>query len=126
MFRFQKLNVYILAKEIVMYNYKLTKAFPDYEKYSLVQQMNRAAISIPSNIAEGTSRNSIKDRIHFINIAYASLMELTCQMEISYDLKYIDNKEYNEYVNKSKNLSVKLSNFMKSMKNEMRQHKEKT
>jgi four helix bundle protein len=126
MFRFQKLDVYILAKEIVMYNYKLTKAFPDYEKYSLVQQMNRAAISIPSNIAEGTSRNSIKDRIHFINIAYASLMELTCQMEISYDLKYIDNKEYNEYVNKSKNLSVKLSNFMKSMKNEMRQHKEKT
>jgi four helix bundle protein len=124
MFRFQKLDVYILAKEIVMYNYKLTKAFPDYEKYSLVQQMNRAAISIPSNIAEGTSRNSIKDRIHFINIAYASLMELTCQMEISYDLKYIDNKEYNEYVNKSKNLSVKLSNFMKSMKNEMRQHKE--
>jgi four helix bundle protein len=118
------LDVYILAKEIVMYNYKLTKAFPDYEKYSLVQQMNRAAISIPSNIAEGTSRNSIKDRIHFVNIAYASLMELTCQMEISYDLKYIDNKEYNEYVNKSKNLSVKLSNFVKSMKNEMKQHKE--
>lgn len=65
MFRFQKLNVCILAKEIVIYNYKLTKPFPEYEKYSSVQQMNKAAISIPSNIAEEASRNGIKDRIHF-------------------------------------------------------------
>ena len=120
MFRFQKLKVYTLAKEIVIYNYKLTKSFPDQERYSLVQQMNRAAISIPSNIAEGTSRNSIKDRIHFINIAYASLMELTCQTEIALDLKYINLDEYNEFINKSKNLSVKLSNFMKYMKNEIK------
>ena len=121
MFRFQKLNVYILAKEIVIYTYKLTTTFPEYEKYSLVQQMNRAVISIPSNIAEGTSRNSIKDRIHFINIAYASLMELTCQIEISLDLNYINNEEYNEFIKMSKNLAVKLSNFMKSMKNEISQ-----
>ena len=82
MFGFQKLQIYQLAKEIVKYNYKLTKKFPSEEKFALMQQMNRSAVSVPSNIAEGTSRKSNKDKAHFINIAYGSLMELICQMEI--------------------------------------------
>lgn len=53
MFKFQKLEIYQLAKEIVKFNYRLTKDYPNEEKYALVQQMNRAAISIPGNIAEG-------------------------------------------------------------------------
>jgi four helix bundle protein len=116
MFSFQKLEIYQLAKEIVKYNYKLTKKFPSEEKYALVQQMNRAAVSIPSNIAEGVSRRSIKEKVHFINVSYGSLMELICQMEIAYELNYIDEKEYKQFTQTAKNLSVKMSNFIARIK----------
>lgn len=115
MFKFQKLDIYQLAKEIVKFNYRLTKDYPNEEKYVLVQQMNRAAILIPSNIAEGSSRRSDKERIHFLNIAYGSLMELTCQMEISLELGYIDQSVYNEYIKLVNNLSVKMNNFIKTI-----------
>lgn len=111
MFNYQKLQIYQLAKGIVKLNYQLTKTFPNEEKFALVQQMNRAAISIPSNITEGASRKSNKEKKHFINISYASLMELSCQMEISLDLGYIGQDDYDEFLQQSKNLSVKLYNF---------------
>jgi four helix bundle protein len=116
MFSFQKLEIYQLAKEIVKYNYKLTKKFPSEEKYALVQQMNRAAVSIPSNIAEGASRRSVKEKVHFINISYGSLMELICQMEIAYELNYIYEEEYKQFSEMAKNLSVKMSNFIARIK----------
>ena len=115
MFGFQKLEIYNLAKDIVKYNYKLTKKLPGEEKFALASQMNRAAVSIPSNIAEGTSRKSNKDKAHFINIAYGSLMELVCQMEIALDLEYIDQSEYDELIKMVKNLSVKMTNFLKTV-----------
>lgn len=110
-FYFQNLEVYQLGKDIVKDNYRVTKSFPHDEKFCLINQMNRAAISIPSNIAEGTARNSKKDKVYFINMAYGSLMELICQMEIALELKYIDEKEQDGFILKAKNLSVKLSNF---------------
>ena len=115
MFGFQKLEIYNLAKEIVKYNYRLTKKFPAEERFALIQQMNRAAISIPSNVAEGTSRISNKDKVHFINIAYGSLMELVCQMEISLELGYIEYNEYENFMKQAKNLSVKMSNYVKTI-----------
>lgn len=115
MFGFQKLQIYQLAKEIVKYNYRLTKKFPSEEKFALVQQMNRAAVSVPSNIAEGTSRKSSKDKAHFVNIAYGSLMELVCQVEIALELEYIEQKEYEEFIAMVKNLSVKMSNYLKTI-----------
>lgn len=115
MFGFQKLEIYNLSKDIVKYNYKLTKKFPNEEKFALVQQMNRAAVSIPSNIAEGISRRSNKDKAHFINIAYGSLMELVCQMEIALEIGYIEQSEYDGFIKKTKNLSVKMSNFVRTI-----------
>lgn len=115
MFGFQKLQIYQLAKELVKYNYKQTKTFPSEEKFALVQQMNRAAVSVPSNIAEGTSRKSNKDKAHFINIAYGSLMELVFQMGIALELGYIEQSEYDEFVKMVKNLSVKMSNYLKTI-----------
>ncbi|MBS4025553.1 MAG: four helix bundle protein [Clostridia bacterium] len=114
MFGFQKLEIYNLSKDIVKDTYRLGKKFPSEEKFALVQQMTRAAVSVPSNIAEGTSRKSNKDKAHFINIAYGSLMELVCQMEIALELGYIEEKEYDELVKKTKNLAVKMSNFNNS------------
>lgn len=111
MFGFQKLEIYQLAKEIVKYNYDMTKKFPAEEKFALVQQMNKAAVSVPSNIAEGTSRRTSKNKIHFINISYGSLMELICQMEIACELEYIDKDDYRVFADKAKKLTIKLSNY---------------
>ncbi|HCX03473.1 MAG TPA: four helix bundle protein [Clostridiales bacterium] len=115
MFAFQRLKIYQLSKELVLYNYNLVKKFPREEKYALVQQMNRAAVSIPSNIAEGTSRRTNKDKAHFINISYGSLMELICQMEIALELNYITDNEFDKFSKLARNLSVKMSNFQKSI-----------
>lgn len=110
-FYFQNLEVYQLGKDLVKENYQITKTFPIDEKFCLINQMNRAAISVPSNIAEGTARSSIRDKVHFINIAYGSLMELICQMEIALDLGYVEKETQDEFITKAKNLSIKLSNF---------------
>jgi four helix bundle protein len=115
MFRFQKLEIYQLSKELVKYIYKLTRNFPNEEKFALTQQINRAVVSVPSNIAEGTSRNSSKEKIYFINIAYGSLMEVVCQMEISLDLGYIKQVDYDEFLKQTKTLTVKMSNFIKTI-----------
>lgn len=111
---FKKLIVWQLAKEIAIDIYLATKSFPTEERYGLVSQMTRAAISVPSNIAEGSSRSSVKDQIRFIEIAYGSLMELSCQIDISHDLGYLNDEAFCALNKKVDNLSVKLSNFKKS------------
>ena len=114
-FGFQSLGIYQLAKELVIDCYNITSGMPSEEKYALCQQMNRSAVSIPSNIAEGYSRFSTKDKMHFMNMAYGSLMELTCQFEIARDLNYISPEQFNEYMDKAKNLAVKISNFRRTI-----------
>ena len=114
-FGFQSLEIYQLAKELVVGCYNITRGMPSEEKYALCQQMNRAAVSIPSNIAEGYSRFSTKDKMHFMNMAYGSLMELTCQYEIAKDLGYISQEQLNQYIDKAKNLAVKISNFRRTI-----------
>ena len=114
-FGFQSLEIYQLAKELVVDCYAITRNFPAEEKYALCQQMNRAAVSVPSNIAEGYSRFSTKEKMHFMNMAYGSLMELTCQFEIAKDLGYISQEQLNEYIDKAKNLAVKISNFRRTI-----------
>ena len=73
--------------------YHLTKNFPSSELHGLTNQIQRAAVSIPSNIAEGMGRFSIKDRIRFIDISNGSVMEVMCQLEIAHRLGYISNEE---------------------------------
>ena len=94
-FSYRKLNVYQSSKMLVKEIYKIAKTFPSNEMYALGDQMRRAVVSIPSNIAEGTSKVSPKEQFHFLEIAYGSLMELMCQTEIALDLYYIDQKQFN-------------------------------
>lgn len=115
MFKFRKLIVYKLAKELVKNIYAVTDKFPKKELFNLVSQINRAAVSVASNIAEGVSRSSEKDRAHFINMSYCSLMEVICQLEISFELGYVDEYAYNEIMLKVQDLSVRLNNFQKSI-----------
>ena len=93
---FRNLNVYIQAKELVKQVYELLKTFPKEEQYALCDQLRRAVISVPSNIAEGSGRNSQKDQAHFYNIAYGSLMEVFSQLDIACDLGYISQEEFNQ------------------------------
>ena len=91
-FYYRKLDVYHLSKKMVAAIYQITKTFPPSELYGLTNQIQRAAISVPSNIAEGLGRFAIKERLHFIEIAYGSLMEVMCQLEIAELLNYITNE----------------------------------
>ena len=96
-FSFFDLRVYKESKELVKSVYRLLEKFPKYETYALGDQLRRAVISVPSNIAEGSGRFSIKEKIHFIEIAYGSLSESLCQLDIAHDLEYITDEEfYNE------------------------------
>ena len=93
---FRNLNVYIKSKELVKKIYELLKKFPREEQFALCDQLRRAVISIPSNIAEGSGRNSQKDQAHFYSIAYGSLMETFSQLDIACDLGYIRQEEFNQ------------------------------
>ena len=113
MFAFQGLDIYQMAKKLVIETYSLTNDFPCSEKYCLVSQINKAAISVPSNIAESYGRKTVKDRQYFLNIARGSLFELICQMEISYELSYITKSQYENLEKIFKDLSIKISNYKK-------------
>ena len=93
-FGYRKLCAYNKGKEIVKCVYKLLKNFPLDEKYDLCSQIRRAAISVTSNIAEGVNRYSVKDKSHFIEMSYGSLMELSSQLEISQELGFISIKQH--------------------------------
>ena len=88
-FGYRKLIAYVKAKEIVKHTYKLLKNFPAEERYAMCDQLRRASISITSNIAEGINRFSVKDKSHFIEMAFGSLMEVSSQFEIAEELGYI-------------------------------------
>ena len=103
-----------MARKLSADVYKLTQKFPEQEKYAFVSQMRRAAVSIAANIAEGTSRTSMKDQAHFTTMAYGSLMELFNHLVISRDLEYNSEDELNGFRQKVQSLSVKLSNLKTS------------
>lgn len=86
---FEKLRVWQCARELESKIYALTKCFPRFEIYGLTSRVNRAAISVAANLAEGSARTSRKDQAHFSQIAYSSLMELACLLIIAVDLDYL-------------------------------------
>lgn len=88
-YSFEKLKVWQEAKKLVVDVYHLLDGFPKFEKYALCDQIRRAIVSVPSNIAEGSGRRSLKEQIHFLEIAYGSLMETYNQLLIAIDLTYI-------------------------------------
>ena len=93
-FTYRKLLVYQRSKEFVKQVYSLLKLFPKEEQYALCDQLRRASISIASNIAEGMGRSSLREQVHFIEIAYGALNEVMCQLELSEELGYITIKGF--------------------------------
>lgn len=93
-FSFEKLEVWQNFRLFVSEIYKLANTFPNCEIYGITSQIKRSTTSIATNIAEGTSRNSNKDKAHFLNISYSSAMETLNHLTICNDLNYISNEEY--------------------------------
>jgi four helix bundle protein len=94
MHRYKELKVWQKAIELTLKVYKITKELPKEEKFALANQLNRCAVSIPSNIAEGAGRNSNKDFNNFLGIALGSSFELETQLYISHQLGYVNDGDY--------------------------------
>ena len=92
-YSYKQLDVYREAKNLVILVYAQLKKFPREEQYALCDQLRRAVISVPSNVAEGSGRTSAKDQAHFYEMAFGSLMEVDCQMDIACELGYITKDE---------------------------------
>lgn len=95
--------------------YRLTKTFPKEEIYGLISQMQRAAVSIPSNIAEGNERNSKKEFIHFLHIARGSLAELETQIIISERLGYINQNQSMQILNNCHEIGKMINGLLTKM-----------
>lgn len=92
-FGYRKLIAYQKAKEVVKRTYKLLKKFPPEERWAMCDQLHRASVSITSNIAEGVNRYSVKEKTHFLEIAFGSLMEVSSLFEIAEELDYITTED---------------------------------
>ena len=114
-FRFEKLDVWHKAIEFKGVIYRLTRGFPADERFGLTNQMRRAAVSISSNIAEGLSRSSIKDKGRFIEIAYGSLMETVSQSHVARNQVFLTDEEFQEVVVMADDLARMLSGFRTSL-----------
>ena len=113
MHNFKKLKVWNNSVDLAVEIYQLTKDFPNDEKFGLISQMRRAAVSISSNIAEGTARRTSKDFNSFLAIAVGSAFELETQLIISSKLEYIKSEKYNlvhEYLEEIQRMIVGLQN----------------
>lgn len=95
-YSFEKLEVWQLAKKLVVKIYTITSKFPVEEKFGLISQLRRAAVSICSNLAEGSGRNTPKDQGNFYNKAYSSLVEVLNQLLISHDLNWINETDMDD------------------------------
>jgi four helix bundle protein len=98
MHQYKELKIWQKAMELVTRIYQVTREFPNVEKFGLVSQINRCAVSIPSNIAEGAGRNSEKEFVRFLAISHASSFELETQLIISRNINYLSNNTLNEFV----------------------------
>lgn len=109
---YSKLDVWVEARKLVNFLYDSTKLFPKEEIFGLTNQMRRAAISIPSNIAEGCGRQTSKDTIHFLHISRGSLYELETQYYLAFDQKYIDENNFNTALEQIQTCKKLLNGFI--------------
>ncbi len=112
---FKKLQIWQKGIEIVKLSYKITEQLPSTEKFNLVSQINRAAISIPSNIAEGSSRRSEKDYFRFLEIALGSCFELETQLLILIELGFITSESINGLLSEVKLEQQMISAFSQKL-----------
>ena len=114
LYAFERLDVWQVSRALVKEVYRLLAQFPDFEMYNLTNQIRRAAVSVSLNIAEGTSRNSLKEQSRFSEVAYGSLLEVYCSLLIAKDLGYIDENDLSGISVRIQELSNKLNALKQS------------
>lgn len=114
---FRDLLIWQKSMELVVLVYESTDSFPDSEKYGLVSQMRRAAISLPSNIAEGYGRNTPGEFQRFLNITMGSLFEIQTQFELANRLDFLTDSTYKVMFQKSREIERMTSSFIRSINN---------
>jgi four helix bundle protein len=112
---FRNWEVWQNAKELVKILYKLTAAFPDSEKYGMVNQIRRAAVSIPTNIAEGAGRRTEKDFRNFLFVSLGSAFEIETLIELSFELEFIDHQQFEEIKEKVDHIQRQLNSFIQRL-----------
>lgn len=116
MHRFKDLEIWKLSRKFCSLVYTTTESFPEKEKFGITNQMRRASVSIPSNIAEGASRKSNKDFSRFLEIAIGSCYELETQLILSNDLGFLETKKLQELLFELDRIIQMTSKFMSSLK----------
>ena len=116
----KRLNVWNQAIELVLAIYQTTIRFPKEERFSLTAQIRRAAISIPSNIAEGAARQTKKEFINYLHMAQGSLSELDTQLELAKRLDYFEDAEWTILDQKMKEIDKMLSGLIRHSRNSKR------
>lgn len=114
-FGFEKLAAYQRAMDLVDKVYDLLRIFPAEERFALCDQLRRAVVSVPSNIAEGSGRTSGKEQVRFLEISYGSLMEVYCQMSIAKRRNYISDVQFQDLAKEIEAIARPLSGLRKSL-----------
>ena len=116
MHQFKELEIWKRSRQFCSEIYQITSAFPSDEKFGLTNQLRRASVSIPSNIAEGSSRNSNKDFSRFLEIAIGSAYEIETQILIASDLKFITIEQSSILIQKLAEIIKMISRFRSTLK----------
>ena len=111
----KRLEVWKRSMELVLEVYRLTRQFPTEERYTLTPQIRRAAISVPSNIAEGAARQTTREFRHFLHIAQGSLSELDTQLDLSLGLGYVTPESLEGIRSQLESIDKMLTGLLKSL-----------
>ena len=115
MHNFRELNIWKKSLDLTKLVLNETKSFPEDEKYGLISQINRSAISIPSNIAEGSGRTTNKDFSRFSDIAKGSSYELETQLIISFEMEYLSQEKFDKLIEHLNEVQKMLRGFQKTI-----------
>ncbi|MEQ3499837.1 four helix bundle protein [Tenacibaculum sp. SSH1-16] len=115
MHNFKKLKIWTESMNLVSDSYKLTRTFPDFEKFGLVSQMNRCAVSIPSNIAEGSSKSTNKHFNKYLEDSLGSSFEWKTQLIIAFNESYLSEEKFKELEQKIKSIQKMISSFQSGL-----------
>ena len=118
-FSFEGLRVYKATRQLVKDVYVLVNKLPAIENFALSSQIRRAVVSVKANIAEGSGRKHPKEKAHFIDMAYGSLTETLCQLDIAHDLNYITDEEFANEKERINVIGKQLSGLRTSFQNQL-------
>ena len=116
---YKNIKVWQKSYKLVLRVYKLTDVFPRHELYALTSQLRRAAVSVPSNIAEGSAKESDTDFARFLEIAIGSAFEMECQLMLAKDLGYIQENSCSDILNEVDEVKKMLASFIRTLRRKL-------